>query len=136
MHNYSINVQPVLLGAPLQLMAEARGPALSARFVRLLVNPALRVTQRLLCAGRRKRGALPISPMVSIMFRPFLLVMRCNCNELQLAIQTCEHRNQHQQQQQKKLLHLFYCSQDSINTQHTHNVRRWALYNNDAINVN
>jgi len=35
MYNYSINVQPVLLGAPLQL------GALSARLVRLWVNPAL-----------------------------------------------------------------------------------------------
>jgi len=35
MYNYLINFQPVLLGAPLQL------GALSSRFVRLWVNPAL-----------------------------------------------------------------------------------------------
>jgi len=39
MYNYLINFQPVLLGAPLQL------GALSARLVRLCVNPALILCQ-------------------------------------------------------------------------------------------
>jgi len=40
MYYYSINVQPVLLGAPLQL------GALSVRLVRLWVNPTLTVQEK------------------------------------------------------------------------------------------
>jgi len=56
MHNYLINLGPVLLGAPLQL------GALSARLVRLWVYPALRLD---LATSSTNRAPKIISPICS-----------------------------------------------------------------------